>query len=72
MQHPEALSTEEAIVEWWLLEQRIQQAVWELRLVLGDLLAKGLVVRCDQSDGRTCFRLNREKHAEITAWLQSK
>jgi hypothetical protein len=69
--HPEAQGTVEAIVEWWLLEQRIQQAAADVRSVLTDLVAKDLVVERQQADGRICYRLNREKEAEIRAWLAS-
>ena len=72
IQHPEALGTEEAIVEWWLLEQRIQQATLKLRSVLRDLESNGFVVRAAIANGRACYRLNREKHGEILAWLQSR
>ena len=67
--HPEAQGTVEAIVEWWLLEQRIRQAVLEVRSVLAELVAKQFVVERQQIDGRVCYRLNREKESEIRAWL---
>jgi hypothetical protein len=72
VQYPEAQGTLEAIVEWWLLEQRIQQAATEVRSVLSELVAHGVVVERQQPDGRICYRLNREKEAEIRAWLQSR
>lgn len=42
IQNPEAQGTVEAIVEWWLLEQRIQQAAAEVRQVLRELVKKAL------------------------------
>ena len=72
IQHPEALDTVEAIVEWWLLEHRIQQATVELQSALSGLVANGFVVRQQEADGRIYYQLNREKEAEIIAWLQSK
>jgi hypothetical protein len=68
IQHPEAQSTVEAIVEWWLLEQQIQRAAEEVRPVLAELVAKGFVVEKRQGDGRIRYRLNRKKEAEIRAW----
>ena len=71
IQRPEALGTLEAIVEWWLLEQRICWATAEIRRVLSALVARGFVVERQQSDGRICYRLNPEKKEEIRAWLQT-
>jgi hypothetical protein len=70
-QHPEAQGTLEAIVEWWLLEQRIQQAAADVRTALSTLVAKGLVVEQRRPDGRIFYRLNREKQAKIRARLES-
>jgi len=71
IQHPEALGTLEAIVEWWLLEQRIQWATAEVRPVLAALVGKGFVVERQHGDGRICYRLNPEKEGEIRAWIQT-
>ena len=43
LQHPDAQGTVEAIVEWWLLEHRIQQAIGEVRGTLAELVARDLV-----------------------------
>jgi hypothetical protein len=67
--HPEAQGTEEAIVEWWLLEHRIQRGVAEVRFILTELLARGFIVERRQSDGRNCYRLNRQKDEQIRAWF---
>ena len=71
IRYPEAQGTVEAIVEWWLLEQRIQQATADVRFVLTELVAKAFVVERQQADGRICYRLNRQREAEIRAWLES-
>ena len=72
IEHPEAQGTVEAIVEWWLLEQRIRQAADEVGAVLVELVAKDFVLERQQADGRVCYGLNREKKAEIRAWLGSE
>jgi len=72
MNHPEAMGTLEAMLEWWLLEHRIEHTTTELRSVLSDLVASGFVMRRQAADGRTYYQLNREKEAQIIAWLQSK
>ena len=71
LDHPEAQGTIEAIVEWWLLEQRIQQATEQIRVALGEFVAKGFVVERPQADGRAAYRLNRDNEREIRAWLVS-
>ena len=71
IQNPEAQGTVESIVEWWLLEQRIQQAAAEVRQVLTELVGKDFVVERRQADGRICYQLNRAREAEIRAWLES-
>jgi hypothetical protein len=69
MQHPEAQGTLEAIVEWWLLQHRIQQVTAEVRAILAELVGKGFIVERRQLDGRTCYALNRSKEKEILEWL---
>ena len=69
--HPEAMGTVEAMVEWWLLEHRIERTTIKLRSVLSDLAANGFVVQRQEADGRIYYQLNREKEAEIMAWLRS-
>ena len=69
--HPEAQGTEEAIVEWWLLEHRIQRAMAEVSSVLTELVARGFVVEQQRADGRAYYQLNRARETEIRAWLES-
>jgi hypothetical protein len=71
IQHPESMGTVEAMAEWWLLEQRIQQSAIELRSILSALVANGFVLRRQEADRRTYYQLNREKEAAIIAWLHS-
>src|SRR5258706_15466670 len=69
IRHPEAMGTMEAIVEWWLLEHRIQRAVADVRSILTELVGKDFVVERRQADGRNRYELNREKENEICTWL---
>jgi hypothetical protein len=69
IRHPDAQGTVENIGEWWLLEQRIMRAVEDVRSVLTELAARGFVIERQQADGRVAYVLNREKEAEIRAWL---
>ena len=70
--HPEAQDTEESIVEWWLLQNRIQQAVVEVRCVLTELIERDFVIARPQADGRNRYQLNRPKEREIQSWLASR
>jgi hypothetical protein len=72
LHHPEAQSTIEAIVEWWLLEQRIRQTAAEVRFIVDRLVEKGFVIEQTQPDGRISYRLNREKEGEIRVWMASR
>lgn len=67
--HPEAQWTIEAIVEWALLEQQIRKAVADVRSALADLVARDFVTERRQADGRIFYLLNKEKAAEIGAWI---
>jgi hypothetical protein len=71
LQHSAKFGTLESIVEWWLLEHRIQQAALEVRAVLEKLVATGIVVQWQEADGRDYFRLNRDRKDEIRAWIES-
>lgn len=71
-QHPAQESTVEAIVEWWLLEQRIQETVEEVRFALSELVKQGFVWEHAQADGRIRYSLNREKEDQVRAWRTSR
>jgi hypothetical protein len=69
LKNAEKFGTMESIVEWWLLEHRIQKATEEVRFVLADLVTKDFVLERQQADGRISYQLNRQKESEIRAWL---
>ena len=53
--HPQAQDTVEGIVEWWLLEQRIKRATTQVKAVLAQLVAEGLVIPRDGTAGRVYY-----------------
>lgn len=65
------LRTVESIVEWWLLEHRIQQTTGEVQTILKKLVALGWVLQRPQADGRIFYQLNRDKERDARAWLGS-
>ena|SRR5438094_6999676 len=71
LQNSQKFGTVETIVEWWLLEHRIQQTVVQVRAVLDKLVATGLVEQWQEVDGQTYYRLSLEKETAIRAWLKS-
>ena len=72
LQHSAKFGTLESIVEWWLLEHRIQQAAVEVRAVLEKLVTRGFVVQWQEADGRKYYQLNPGKEAEARTCLASE
>jgi hypothetical protein len=70
LRHPEAQDTVEGIAEWWLLERRVARALAEVEAALGTLVAGGFLVANRAEDGRTHYRLNREKQREARRHLR--
>lgn len=69
MRHPKAQDTVEGIVEWWLLEQRIVNALAKVKSALAELTAKTLVNERHSRDGRILYGLNQCKMKQIQAML---
>lgn len=59
--HPAAEDTLEGVIEWWLLEQRIQQTVLDVKAALDKLVAKNMVREIRRADGRVSYSLPRRK-----------
>lgn len=67
--NPDARDTVEGIVEWWLLEQKIEHQTALVKDALGHLVARGLVIQHVGEDARTYYALNRQKLREISVLL---
>ena len=70
-EHRAAQDTFDGIVEWWLLEQKIQRETRQVQKVLDDLVARELISSRQASDSRTHYRINKLKEKEIRAVLES-
>jgi Fe2+ or Zn2+ uptake regulation protein len=70
MRHPDANDTVKGIVEWWLLEQRIEQSVAQVTAALAELAASGLILANQGADGQVHYRVNRNKQADIMKRLK--
>ncbi|MFX0194760.1 MAG: hypothetical protein ACFFCW_01460 [Candidatus Hodarchaeota archaeon] len=71
-EHPDCNDTLEGIVEWWLLERKIEYAVAKVKEALSELVTKGLVLENKGRDSRTHYRINRRKHGEIQVILKGE
>ena len=69
LRHPGAEDTLEGIVEWWLLEQRIQTSIRDVQSALRELEDLGFLVSTRGPDGRTHYGLDTSKQDAVLAWL---
>ena len=69
--HGERQDTVEGIAEWWLLQNRIEWAVAEVKAALNELVSQRLVLERLGADGRAYYRLNRRRLKQVRALLQS-
>lgn len=67
--NPEAQDTLEGIVEWWLLERKIESVTTKVREALTELAASGLILERKGPDSRVRYLINGHKHDEILALL---
>jgi hypothetical protein len=70
IRHPQAQDTVEGIAEWWLLEQRIRDAVADVEVTLRELVDRDFLVVHHCLEGRTYYGLNRDKEREIRRHLR--
>ncbi|HKQ52270.1 MAG TPA: hypothetical protein VJT74_07880 [Pyrinomonadaceae bacterium] len=69
-EHPDAGDTLEGIVQWWVLEQKIKRLTAGVMSALQMLVAQGLVTEHPLEDGRTHYRINRQRLYEIKNLLE--
>jgi Fe2+ or Zn2+ uptake regulation protein len=70
VEHTQAQDTLEGIVQWWLMEQRIKQAISDVKSALDELVREGLVLEHEGADGQARYSINLEKIAQIRARLK--
>jgi hypothetical protein len=68
--NPDAQDTLEGIVEWWLLERKIESRIANVKKVLEELMAKGLILERKGSDSRVRYLINNDRRDEILALLK--
>lgn len=68
--NPKAQDTLEGIVEWWLLEKKIESRTSKVREALSELAAKGLILERTGPDSRVRYLINSQREEEIRALLE--
>lgn len=64
-EHPDSSDTVEGIVQWWLLERKIECQTAQVKEALIDLVKKELLVEDPRQNSRIHYRLNPGKYEEI-------
>ena len=64
-EHPEARDTLEGIVEWWLLERKINFETARVKEALSEIVAQGLILEQKGPDSQIHYRINQKMHEEI-------
>ncbi len=71
-EHPDSSDTLEGIIQWWLLEQRIEHGIVKVKEALAELVTKGLVIQNEGQDSRIHYRLNQSKYEEILTLIKQR
>jgi hypothetical protein len=71
VEHQDAQDTLEGIVEWWLIEQKIQRQKGMVEQVLGELIRKEFLEERTGLDGQTRYVINHRKAKEIEQFLRT-
>ena len=70
--HVDRQDTVEGVAQWWLLENRIEWTVAEVKAALSELVSQKLVLEKLGVDGRAYYRINRRRLQQVRALLRSK
>ena len=69
---PNAQDTLEGIVEWWLLEQKIDVQTARVKETLAGLIADGLIIEGQAGESRRLYKLNRRRLKTVLKMLGRK
>ena len=70
--HPDAQDTLEGVVEWWVLQQKLETRALQVQSVLGELVDRGLVMERKGKDHRSHYRINRRRLRQIKLLLEQR
>ena len=65
VENPKAQDTLEGIVEWWLLERKIEFVTASVKEALSELVGKGLILEHKGLNSQTHYRINQKKYEDI-------
>ncbi|MCI0693343.1 hypothetical protein L0337_15225 [candidate division KSB1 bacterium] len=69
--NPQARDTLEGIVEWWLLQERIEEAVEQVLKAITWLVTKGYLLEKKVPGSRTLYEINPSQRDEIGEFLRN-
>ena len=72
MEHPQARDTLDGIVEWWLMERKIQYQKGAVKMALADLAGRGFVLEKKNNISKSQYGLNESKRKEIQIFLDTE
>lgn len=72
IENPDAEDTLEGIVEWWLLERKIDVSIVKVTEALEQMAVRGFIVRRTGSDSRVRYLINSDRRDEIVALFNSE
>ena len=72
LRHTAAEDTVEGIVEWWLLEEKIEHRTKEVQRVLDEMVVKELIVARESKDLKIHYRINKRNLNKIRALVGSE
>jgi methyl-accepting chemotaxis protein len=70
VENPDAQDTLEGIVEWWLLDRKIQRGITQVKETLEKMIADGLIIERKGSDARVRYVINENRRDEIAELLK--
>ena len=71
-QNPDAQDTLPGVIEWWLLDQRIRTRTAQVREVIDQLVADGLILARKGRDSQIHYRVNRRKHKRMSPAVKAR
>ena len=63
--NPDAEDTLDGIIEWWLLQQRIEDEMSRVKEALALLVSNQLLIESSGRDARVFYRVNKSKLDDI-------
>jgi hypothetical protein len=69
-ENPKAEDSLEGVLQWWLLQQRIEFEMNRVKQALEELAIRNFVIEVKGPDNRIFYRINESRRNEIDAFLK--